>query len=214
MVRIYLVRHAESVANTRGIYQGQTYDTGLSPLGKKQACALAKKLSNEKINRILTSPLKRTLETAYEVSRAIGVNIEIERDLIETNHGEWEGKSKAWIETNYPDIERTWLKKPQDAVFPKGEKFTQTVDRVGKFLARNSWQGTSLLVTHDNITRIMVCFAQDLDINNMWDFDLQPCAINIFKIEGINGTKKIKLVRLNEASHLVGLHANLSSHAL
>ena len=40
MTKIYLVRHAESLANAQGIYQGQTYDTPLSNLGKKQAAAL------------------------------------------------------------------------------------------------------------------------------------------------------------------------------
>ncbi|MEK9143344.1 MAG: histidine phosphatase family protein, partial [Patescibacteria group bacterium] len=33
MAKIYLIRHAESIANAQGIYQGQTYDTELSVRG-------------------------------------------------------------------------------------------------------------------------------------------------------------------------------------
>ncbi len=214
MAKIIIIRHAESIANTLGIYQGQTYDTGLSDLGKKQAQALAKRLAKEKINRILASPLKRSLETAYEVASVVGVSVKIERKLIETNHGKWEGKDKRWIQANYPNILTTWKERPLEAFFPGGEKFIQTVDRVGKFLARSHWQGNTLVMTHDNIVRIIVCLAQDLDINKMWEFDLEPSAINTFKIEDINGTKKIKIVKLNETSHLKNLRANLSSHAL
>ena len=40
MAKIYLIRHGESIANTLSIYQGQTYDTDLSPLGNRQVYAL------------------------------------------------------------------------------------------------------------------------------------------------------------------------------
>lgn len=213
MRKIIVVRHAESVANTQGIYQGQTYDTGLSPLGKKQAKALAAKLAKEKIDRILTSPLKRTWETAKEISRVLKKEAEIEKNLIETNHGKWEGKSKEWIRRYYRNVLETWENTPSKAVFPKGERFTQTVDRIKKFLHDYEWTGTNLLVTHDNIIRIMICLSKNISIDNMWGFDLEPAAINIFTIEGVDGSKKITF-KLSDAKHLEGLRGNIMVHAL
>jgi len=64
---IIVVRHAESVANTEGIYQGQTYDTDLSELGKKQTKALANRLNDLELRKIITSPLKRTYKTAGSI---------------------------------------------------------------------------------------------------------------------------------------------------
>src|SRR3989337_1632197 len=101
IAKIIAVRHAESVANSQGIYQGQTYDTDLSELGKKQAEALAKKAKKVGINRIISSPLRRTYQTAIVVSRACNCPIEISELITETNQCEWEGKDRNKIAPLY-----------------------------------------------------------------------------------------------------------------
>lgn len=214
MAKIIVVRHAESVANRGGIYQGQTFDTGLSSLGKKQARALAAKLSLFKINRIFVSPLKRTKETAEVIAKKLGKKVEFSSLIIETNHGEWEGKSKRWIQENYSDLMYLWLNNPSKTEFPKGETFSETVDRVKKFFFKQSWKGTSLVVTHDNIVRILICMARGVSIDQMWNAYLEPAAISIFEVTGINGTKKFEIIALNETMHLKNLHANVTNHAL
>ena len=117
---IIVVRHAESVANTEGIYQGQTYDTDLSELGKKQTKALANRLNDLELRKIITSPLKRTYKTAEAVASEIGCDVEINEMIIETNHGVWEGKPKSWITQNFPDIHELWQRKPSEVIFPEG----------------------------------------------------------------------------------------------
>src|SRR3990167_7819914 len=101
---IVIIRHAESVSNAQGIYQGQTHDTGLSLLGKKQAKALAKRLKIFGVRKIITSPLKRTHQTALAVADETGCKIVVDKTIIETNHGVWEGKHKDWIAQNFTDI--------------------------------------------------------------------------------------------------------------
>lgn len=56
MAKIFFIRHAESIANTQGIYQGQTYDTPLSPLGVRQARLLAQRLARENLSFVIASP--------------------------------------------------------------------------------------------------------------------------------------------------------------
>lgn len=214
MAKIIAVRHAESIANTKGIYQGQTYDTPLSSLGKKQALALAKELKNYKIDKIVASPLKRTMQTAQIISSKIGLSLQKEKAVIETNHGRWEGQKKEWIYKNYPTVSQTWAIKPASAVFPEGEAFTDTVDRVGQFIFCDEWKGNTLLVTHDNIVRIIICLANNIFIDKMWDIDLDPASISIFKIKGINGKKKLETMKTNNTLHLRGLKSDLSMHAL
>ncbi|OGM24971.1 hypothetical protein A2962_01110 [Candidatus Woesebacteria bacterium RIFCSPLOWO2_01_FULL_39_61] len=214
MAKIIVVRHAESVANAEGIYQGQTFDTGLSPLGKKQARALAVKLSLFRINRVFASPLKRTKETAEVIAKKLGKKVETSAEIIETNHGVWEGKDKKWIKQNYSDLMNLWMSSPSQTTFPEGEKFNETVDRVKKFFFSHSWKGVSLVVTHDNVIRILICLACGIPIDAMWNAYLEPAAISIFRVTGINGTKKFEIIVLNETSHLKNLHANITKHAL
>ncbi|QQS38744.1 histidine phosphatase family protein [Candidatus Woesebacteria bacterium] len=213
MAKILVARHAESIANTKGIYQGQTYNTGLSPLGKKQAKALAESLTRD-IDQIISSPLKRTMETARIVSQKIGVEVVYEHAIIETNHGEWEGKNIKWIKNNYPEVFDLWQNMPSKAVFPFGEKFVETAGRVRNYIMGKTWQGNSLLITHDNIVRVMVCMAEKRPIDDLWKFKLDPAAVTEFDIVGVNGSKELKLVKLNDTEHLTKLRSDLSSHAL
>ena len=130
MAKIYLVQHAESIANTKGIYQGQTYNTGLSLLGKKQAKSLALKFAKIPIAKIITSPLLRTRETALVVSKLNGAGIFLEEAIIETNHGKWEGEKKAAIVRTWRKIYKNWLDNPPGVKFPGGEAFLYTQKRV------------------------------------------------------------------------------------
>jgi broad specificity phosphatase PhoE len=214
MAKIIVVRHAESIANTLGIYQGQTYNTDLSPLGKKQALALAKKLYDYEINKILVSPLKRTMQTANPVAVLTEAKVELSKEILETNHGLWEGKNKDWIKINFPEVYEKWLSYPGEAVFPQGEAFIDTVNRVEKFLFRKEWIGTNLVVTHDNIIRIMICLAQRRAVNDLWKFDLEPAAINIFEMLGVNGRKSLRVIELNNCEHLKSNRAKVFMHAL
>ena len=128
MNKIYLIRHAESVANTLGIYQGQTCDTDLSPLGVKQAKALAIKLKSEEFDKVYCSPLKRTLLTAQAIAGFHDRRIDVitDRNIVETNHGKWEGLRKKEIEFRWPRLYRLWHIDPENVKFPAGERFART----------------------------------------------------------------------------------------
>src|SRR3989344_1356654 len=67
---IVVVSHAESIGNSEGIFQGQTFDSDLSELGKKQAKALAKRLKIFGARKIITSPLisNSDIDKMWEIS--------------------------------------------------------------------------------------------------------------------------------------------------
>ncbi len=214
VTKVIMVRHAESFANTEGKYQGQTYDTPLSDLGKKQARALAGRLKNFGIKRIIASPLKRTHQTASEVAQAINCTIEVSSAIIETNHGNWEGKHKDWISQNYPDIFDMWLKFPGEVAFPNGELFIETTKRTLDFLQNTHFTNDTLVVTHDNIVRAAISLISNLDINNMWDIPLETASINIFEVNRVNGKNLFRVLKLNDVDHLVGVRNSVLKHAL
>lgn len=213
--KLIVVRHGESIANTKGIYQGQSYDTDLSKLGKLQAKALAKFIQKErKPNVVIASPLKRTMQTAKEISGANNSKLLIDTEIIETNHGEWEGLSKAEIEKKYKSLYKKWFTKPSSVIFPGGEKFSDTVDRVKNFIHETDFFDPTILVTHDNIVRILVCIAKNDSIDNIWNYTIQPAAVNEFYIKEFSGRKHIIVKRLNVTKHLGNISSDVNNHAL
>ncbi|SRR3989344_4490129 len=211
---IVIVRHAESVANAQGIYQGQTHDTDLSELGKKQAQALAARLKTFGVRKIISSPLKRTHQTALAVANEVGCKIEINLALIETNHGIWEGRHKDWIAQNFSDIHELWQHKPSEVIFPDGESYMDTVTRTLGFLENSALPANTLVVTHDNILRAMISLINNTDIDKIWEIPLETAALNFFEVNKVNQKNLFRALKLNDSDHLVGLRNNVSVHAL
>lgn len=211
MAKIYLVRHGESVANAKGIYQGQTYDTPLSVMGKKQAEALANYFKDKNINMILTSPLIRTKETAQKVANLKHLKIFDTPEIIETNHGEWEGLEKKVISDKWPNIYQLWLKRPSEVRFPGGETFLETRKRVIHWWNCITKEDVNLLVvTHDNVIRIIVAEILGLNLDNIWRFQLNPAAVTLIEVKDGD----FHLLALDEKNHLGKLLVNLGNHAL
>ena len=96
-MKIYLVRHGESIANAKGIHQGQKIDTSLSKKGLEQAKKIAERLKDENFEIIYSSDLKRAYETAKEIVKLHNLKIVKDRRL----------REKADEENNEDLIKRT-----------------------------------------------------------------------------------------------------------
>jgi broad specificity phosphatase PhoE len=70
---IFLVRHAERAAISGHVPS----DTGLSPVGRKRAEALARVLQDAQIAAVYTTEYKRTRETAAPVAQSLGIQPEV-----------------------------------------------------------------------------------------------------------------------------------------
>ena len=205
MARIYLVRHAESVANTAGVYQGQTHDTDLSTLGRRQATALVHRFANQQLDAIYVSPLKRARQTAA----ALGPSMD-EPALLETNHGAWEGLSKTAIQARWPDLYQTWLSHPSTVEFPLGEQFAVTAHRAVAWFERvSATNRTILAVTHSNIIMALLTHLTAQSLDAMWRYAPQPTAVTL-----IESHSPAKIIYINDTTHLRGLESDLSLHAI
>ena len=212
MAKIYLIRHGESVANTQGIYQGQTYDTPLSNVGWQQAGRLAERLDQVDLDRVIASPLQRTQMTAQVVVGNRNLSVESEARITETNHGLWEGLSKDVIAARWPDLYKKWQKFPSSVQFPEGEHFLETQKRVRvwwqEMLQTN--QQNLAVVTHYNIIQIIVAHLLNMKLNRIWRFDLQPTSVTCIEID--SGQAQIRY--LGNIEHLESLSFGLALHAL
>lgn len=77
---LYLVRHGQSEGN---IVTYDVPDGNLTPLGLQQAEETAARLAGERIDLIITSPLRRAMQTGLALSRRTGAPMEVWRNLAE-----------------------------------------------------------------------------------------------------------------------------------
>lgn len=82
---ICFVRHAQSCQNASLEYRQEFHedDPPLSPLGERQALALARRFEPGGIDRIFSSTLLRAAQTAFPIAEKLGLRIELLPELME-----------------------------------------------------------------------------------------------------------------------------------
>jgi broad specificity phosphatase PhoE len=106
-MKLFLVRHGETDHNAKKLLVSIT-DVPLNEKGREQARLLAKRLKNEQIDVIISSPLSRARETA---------------EIIAEQHGKKVIVSKELIERNFGALEREPTSKLREAVAASGKEF-------------------------------------------------------------------------------------------
>jgi len=97
---VYLARHGETAWSLSGQHTGKT-DLPLTERGESNARRLGERLQGMTFAKIVTSPLQRALRTC---ELAIGSGAaEIDRDLVEWDYGEYEGRRTEDIHKEQPD---------------------------------------------------------------------------------------------------------------
>ena len=86
-MQLELIRHAESQGNREGRLQGRK-EFPLTERGVLQARALATRLATIPVNAVYSSPIRRAIDTAEEVGRALGLEVVAESRVQEYDFGE------------------------------------------------------------------------------------------------------------------------------
>ena len=119
--QILLIRHCEVPDEYRGRCIGST-DVPLSEAGRAAARNLAPQLASFAPETVVSSPLRRAVETA-ELA-APGREIRFDPRLTEIDFGAWEALTFAEIEQRAtPEELRCWSESPGEMRFPGGESF-------------------------------------------------------------------------------------------
>ncbi len=204
MVKLIVARHAESEWNPIGRYQG-LLDPDLTERGKEQAKLLAKALSGMGIEKIFSSPLKRTLKTAEEVAKYLGLEVIADDRIREIDHGSWSGLLVEEVKERFPEEFETWLREPHRAKFEGGESLKDVYERVSDFLTwlRDTHGGkTVLLVSHTVPIRCMYCFLLGVDLSRFWSFGCDNASYSLVIMEEDRNV----IQQLNITCHLGDLY--------
>jgi broad specificity phosphatase PhoE len=98
VLEVCLVRHAQSVSNAAGVWQGQG-DSPLSELGRAQVEALASALGPRRYDLAISSDLSRAAETA----NALSMEVVHKRAWREIDVGDWEGLTMEQVVERFPE---------------------------------------------------------------------------------------------------------------
>ena len=179
MTLIYLLRHAESLANEKGILAGRS-DVGLSERGKSQSQSLAKTLKDLEIDRIVISPIKRCSETISPfVSLRKNTSYEVMEDFQEMDYGNWSGKRLKFL-----SLKRDWRKvqnTPEEFTFPNGESFLDAWGRVSrgmKSLSTRYPKSKILVVTHGDIIKMAIAHTLGADLKSFQKIRVEPASLS------------------------------------
>jgi len=112
---LLLVRHGQSTANARGVWQGQM-EFPLSKVGRRQASLAGRTLAREPFDALYSSPLARALQTAQIIAREAGFTdyaVPL-AGLTERHGGVLEGHTWAEQEERDPEFARRFLSLPEE----------------------------------------------------------------------------------------------------
>jgi broad specificity phosphatase PhoE len=144
---IYLARHGETAWSLSGQHTGLT-DLPLTERGERNARALGERLKGLTFAKVFTSPLQRAVRTCDLAG--FGAAAEVDRDLLEWNYGQYEGRLTAEIHAERPDWQLF-----RDGC-PGGESPDQVGARADRVVGRvRAVEGDVLLFSSGHFLRVL-----------------------------------------------------------
>ena len=202
MSRLILVRHGQCAANERGHTLGRD-DSPLTELGRRQAAAVAGALRDEAshgqaITRVIASPLSRAADTARAIADLHGLDVEIADGLTEMDIGEMEGMDWSDARSRFAAFLERWTGDDTATLaMPGGESMADVQSRAWPLVAPYLETDTDG-VTHNFVTKALVCAALDLELNRWRQFETGLTSRTTFaRVQG-----RTVLHTLNDSSHL------------
>jgi broad specificity phosphatase PhoE len=105
--RLVMLRHGQTDYNATNRMQGQL-DTDLSDLGRDQAVAAAEVLAKRQPLLIVSSDLRRALDTAVALGERSGLPVEVDTRLRETHLGDWQDLNHVEVDAKWPGARLAW----------------------------------------------------------------------------------------------------------
>lgn len=202
MTTLYLVRHAEAEGNKNKVFQGRT-DCNLTEKGYRQLDALSERFKDIKIDKLYSSPLKRTIETAKAINKYHNLPILINENVIEINGGVFEGQKWDEVPNLFPEAYKLWSSEPHNFKVDGGESMVQVYDRMIKGISEivSQNKGKSIAVaSHGCAIRNYLCYANKISFDKIKTLDWADNT-SISKIE-FDDEIVPNIVYQNDSSHL------------
>lgn len=202
--RIFLIRHGETDANAKGMFEGSGGNSPLNTNGIQQACQLGNRFMDSRISAIYASTLTRAIQTAEHIAKVAGLALAIDKRLDEINIGAWEGLTMAEIESGYPDIFSRWIEDYTSVTVPASESFAALADRaLAGFgdIARKHPGETVVVVSHGGPIKCIIGSILEFKLTDYMSIDMYNTGVSHVNA----GESSFTLDFINDISHLGGI---------
>jgi 2,3-bisphosphoglycerate-dependent phosphoglycerate mutase len=202
MPKIFIVRHTQTEWNKKKIFTGWR-DVSLSKEGIEQAKEIKEILKDEKIDIVISSPMKRCIET-YKIIMSERENYDVIYNyyIIERRYGILEGKSKEQVKKGNPFVYQYVFHRGYFEGPPLGESFKDVEDRIllffdwlNNFLKENNNKNI-LICAHGNSIRLMLKILDNLNIEETSKIEISQGKPYIYEYYFEND--KIKFKKLSD----------------
>ena len=195
MSRIFLLRHAHSTANAKGILAGRMENVALSKTGLTQRESLEKRLNGANFDQVISSPMQRCLETIANFH----ADPFIAEEFQEVHYGDWTGRKTSSLMRNAKW--REIHKHPASVRFPNGETLPEVQTRalLGLDLHINNRAKNILISTHADVVKVLVLHALGTHLNNVDKFAIDNASISILEKDG----NDLRVLRVNDNSSAI-----------
>ncbi len=182
---LVLVRHGVTAHTTEKRFSGglSSANPGLSDEGRAQVRATAEWLSPlaDRVDAVVTSPVRRTRESAEILAAILGQELEVEHGFAEMEFGRWDGLTFAEVAERHPEELDGWLGSLDEAP-AGGESFRVVEDRVlgalQRVLDRHAGR-TVVVVSHVTPIKTLVAHAVDAPLESVFRMELTPASVTV-----------------------------------
>lgn len=199
--RFLLLRHGQTELSVQRRYSGRG-NPALNEVGWRQAGLAARYLAQRGgIAAVISSPLQRAYDTATTAARALGLDVSVDDDVIETDFGAWEGLTFAEAAERDPELHRRWLRDTTTTP-PGGESFDAVLRRVHRVRERMiaRYEGeTVLVVSHVTPIKMLLRLALDVGPSVLYRLHLDLASLSIAEFYP-DGASSVRLV--NQTGYL------------
>jgi broad specificity phosphatase PhoE len=199
---VLIVRHGQAAGNSEHRFIGQT-DVPLDGTGRGQARALAGRLGELAVARVVSSDLSRAVDTIEPLSRLLGIPIVTDPRLREIDNGEWSGLLPSEIAAGWPQLWEAYVG-GADVPRPGGERWELVRQRaVAAVLDHAAEPGPVVICTHGgpglNIARWALGIPPGGNVFRGPLGGLANASITTVEVSGP------RLLGFNDVGHLEGL---------
>ena len=181
---LILVRHGETEHTAGKRFSGRGgADPALTADGQAQVRAVADWLAPlaGEVDAVVTSPLRRTRETAEILAARLDKSVEVEDGRAEAAFGTWDGLTFQEVRQKYPDDLDAWLGS-MDIAPGGGDSFADMDRRVRRARDRllSTYPGKAVLaVTHVTPIKLMVRSALGAPLEAVYRMELAPASVTV-----------------------------------
>ncbi len=195
---LLLARHGQTVWHAENRYAGAGSDVDLTPAGVLQAERLAGWVRARAVDAVVSSPVRRAVETAEPSALAAGVDVEVVDDLREVAFGVAEGRTLAELDAG---VVARFRRDPVAHPFPGAEPPGAAARRGAAALLATAARhpgATVLVVAHNTLLRLGLCALVGLPLAHYRRVfpRLDSAAVTEVAVPS-DGTRPVALLSLN-----------------